>query len=696
MRGLWKRLANQVEIDELRPRLSDDIEIKEFHLRWGNDYAMIANPRDLIHYRLDPGELETVRLMDGTRTVKEIVVERFRDSGDLEFDGVVELVQQLRMGGFFDTRFVDAYDALRRQSVKSSVSTRFTAFIKTLQVEWRNADRPVRWLYDHGLRFFFRPWVVAISLVLGGAGLWAFFRMVGSGDYSLSGSSLALEFVILGSLNYFLTFTHELGHALASIHHGRRIKAAGFMIYYGSPAWFVDASDSLMSERKERIVQSAAGPVAELIIAGVASLTAFAFPDWFLSPTLYKFAVLNYFVTFMNLVPLLELDGYFIFSDLIQVPDLRPRSIAFIRYDVWHKIRNRERFTKQEVGLGLYAVLGMLFAVVSVYASLFFWRTVFGKLIQRMWEGGTLTRAFLVILVLLVAGPLVRALTQLMRSVWRRARAVARALRFRLEQGWRVEAAELIDALPLFDDVPVDALNDLAARVRLRNLARGQALFRQGERADAFYVVRSGTLEAVEENAETGDERLLRTYGRGESFGELGLIESRPRSATVKAAEEAQAFEVDKGTFDQLLADMASVPDFAPTLQAAAELRSLPSFQHLDSTQLSELVTHGSWVNLPPNEVVIREGDVGDDFFAIASGQVEVVKGKRRTATLGPGAYFGEVALLEDVPRTATVRTMTPVRAYRLDREGFDRVVKEAFGRGTLNPQVAQSRTGLH
>jgi CRP-like cAMP-binding protein/Zn-dependent protease len=657
---------------------------------------MVANPRDLIHYRLNPEELETVRLMDGTRTVKEIVVERFRESGDLEFDGVVELVQQLRLGGFFDTRFVDAYDSLRRRSARSTFANRLTSFIKTLQVEWRNADGAVRWLYDHGLKIFFRRWVLAICLVIGGAGLVAFFRMVSSGNYSLSGSSLALEFVILGTLNYSLTFTHELGHALASIHHGRRIKAAGFMIYYGSPAWFIDASDSLMSDRKERIVQSAAGPVAELIVAGLASITAFLFPDWILSSTLYKFAVLNYFVTFMNLVPLLELDGYYIFSDAIQVPDLRPRSIAFIRYDMWHKLRNRERFTRQEVGLGVYAVLGLLFAVVSIYASLFFWRTVFGKLIQRMWDGGTVTRALLVILVLLVAGPLVRALGELLRSVGRRARAGLRSIRFRLEQGWRVEAAELIDALPMFDDVPVEVLNDLASRVRLRNLARGQSPFRQGDRADAFYVVRSGTLEAVEEDPETGDERLLRTYGRGESFGELGLIENRPRSASVRAAEEAQAFEVDKGTFDQLLADMAHVPEFAPTLQAAAELRALPAFQHLDSTQLAELVTRGEWVNLPPNEVVIKQGDVGDDFFAIGSGQVEVLQNRTRTATLGPGSYFGEIALLEDVPRTATVRTLTPVRAYRLDREGFDRVVKDAFGRGTLNPQVGVSRTGLH
>ncbi|MGH2545660.1 MAG: hypothetical protein ACRDHJ_02150, partial [Actinomycetota bacterium] len=85
--GLWRRLAKRLDPARFRPRLAPDVELKEFRLRWGNDYAMIRNPRDLIHYRLEPEEVELVRLMDGSRTVKEIVVERFRGSGELDLDG---------------------------------------------------------------------------------------------------------------------------------------------------------------------------------------------------------------------------------------------------------------------------------------------------------------------------------------------------------------------------------------------------------------------------------------------------------------------------------------------------------------------------------------------------------------------------------------------------------------------------------
>jgi putative peptide zinc metalloprotease protein len=407
-RGVWARLERQTDPSESRPKLADDVEIKEFHLRWGNDYAMIANPRDLIHYRLEPGEIEMVRLMDGTRTVKEIVLERFQESGELELAGVADLVRQLQEGSFLDPPFVDTYGAVRTAMEPGMTREKIRTFLRTLSIEWKGADRAVRWLYDHGFRHFFNPVAVVLGTIVGIVGIVAFGFVVRSGQFSLAGRSLAIEFLILFALNYTLTFLHELGHALVVIHHGRRIKSAGFQIYYGSPAFFVDASDALMMERRARIAQAWAGPFAELIVAGAASLAILAFPDHLISVTLYKFAVLNYFVLFMNLIPLLELDGYFILSDLIQLPDLRPRSLAFIRHDLWTKLRRRERLTKQEAGLATYGTLGIAFAVFSLYTGFFFWQHIFGRLLARMWNSGGLSRTLLVVLAVLVAGPIVR------------------------------------------------------------------------------------------------------------------------------------------------------------------------------------------------------------------------------------------------------------------------------------------------
>jgi CRP-like cAMP-binding protein len=477
---------------------------------------------------------------------------------------------------------------------------------------------------------------------------------------------------------------------MALIHYRRRVLSAGFFVFFGSPAFFVDASDVLMLDGRKRIIQALAGPLAELFLAGIASIALFAFPEAAIGPLLFRFAVVNYFVIIENLVPLLQLDGYWILSDLIQVPDLRPRSLAFLQSDLWHKLRKRERFSVQEIGLGLYGIVGFVFTVFSFWIGIFFWQLLFGDIIVGLWDGGFGSRILLAVLVLFFAGPLIRAGIALVRAVRKRIGGYVATVRFRVERSWRVEAAELIDGLPAFEDLSGDVLSDLAGRVRLRTLPPGHAVFRQGDRPDAFYVIRSGTVRFEDEDPETGDTRVLRTMERGESFGELGLLGSAPRQATARAATDLQLFEIDKGTFDRLLGDEMQAPELAPTLQSFVELRSLPAFKRLSSGELADVLDHGEWTRHAPGEVIIEQGEPGAAFFAIASGRADVEQDGQHLTTLGAGEHFGELALLNDAPRSATVIARTALRAFRLDRDGFDRVIAEGFRRGG-GPQAGRS-----
>jgi CRP-like cAMP-binding protein/Zn-dependent protease len=696
-RGLWSDLANRVDPAEYRPHLRDDIEVKVFKLRWGNDYAMIANPTDLVHYQLRPEDVEVLALMDGTRTVKELVVESFQESGDLLLDGVVDLVRQLRIGNFLTEHYVDTTEIVKRAAHPTTMARmKAREFAKTLSIDWTGAHKLVAWLYRHGLRFFFIPAVVVASLVLAVLGLVAFVAVYQGHRFDLGGDSPAAQTLILLGMDYILTFVHELGHAVVLVHQGRKIKSAGFMIYFGSPAFFVEASDSLMLDRGKRIVQSAAGPFAELVVSAFASIYLWAFPESPAAPFLFTWAVINYFVIFLNLVPLLELDGYFILADLIQVPDLRPRSLQFIRYDLWRKIMGRERITKQEVGLAAYAIVGIAFTVFCFYTSIFFWKTIFGGLISELWNGGVIGKALLVILGLFIAGPVLRGLIALARSVKKKVIGLLDKVRFRLQTRWRVEAAELLDRSAMFEDLPEDVLSDIAGRVNLKGYPAGKPVFRQGDRPDAFFIVRTGSLEVLEEDPETGKERVIRTLAPGDTFGELGLIDGAPRAATVRPTTDAQLFELDESTFDRLLVDMVHVPKFQPTLQQAAELRGLPPFASLGSTEIAMILDHGRWLSVAPGEVFVEQGQPGDAFYVIGSGQVEVIRDGQVVNTLGAGSHFGEVALLADVPRTATVIARTPTRVFRLDAEGFDQVVAGAFRRGSLTQAVTVGRTSQH
>jgi len=685
--NVYARLAESLEIADQRPRMRDGCEVKIFRLRWGNDYAMLARDDRELHYRLEVWEAELLPLMDGSRTVGELVVERMEGGGGLDAEPVTDLVLALDSGGFLDPAPIPTDELIAdRLDPSSPGRKKLKRFGKTLSIDWKGADRLVRFSYRYLLRpFFWWPIAVASGLVAI-AGMVAFLDVASARDFSLGGHSAAVESAILLALAFFLTFMHELGHAVVISRYHRKVKSAGFMIYFGSPAFFVEATDSLMLDRRQRILQSSAGPFTELVIAGVAGLAVYFFPGGPLADLLYKFAFLNYLVIFLNLIPLLELDGYWILSDLIQVPDLRPRSLQFVQHDLWHKIRGRERLTPQEWGLGGYAVAGIAFTIFSFYTAYFFWQAIFGEIVKSLWRGKLGSKILLFLLVAFLAGPVIRGLLNLFRALLRRINGMVRAIRFRLETDWRIEAAELIDELPAFDDLPEDVLSDLAGRVHLRILRAGEPIFRQGDQPDAFYVVRKGTVQIEDEDPETGDTRLLRTMERGESFGEMGLLGSHRRQATVRALDEVELFEVDKGTFDRLLAEDMRAPDFGHTMQALAELRELPVFSHLDSEKLTIILEHGGWVAAAPGEALITQGDPGDRFFVVASGRAEVVRDGSPVGAIGKGRYFGEVALLRDVPRTATVTASTPMRLFALDRDGFELVIADAFRRGTLRP----------
>ncbi|MDP9302253.1 MAG: MFS transporter [Actinomycetota bacterium] len=109
----------------------------------------------------------------------------------------------------------------------------------------------------------------------------------------------------------------------------------------------------------------------------------------------------------------------------------------------------------------------------------------------------------------------------------------------------------------------------------------------------------------------------------------------------------------------------------APDAETLALVRSIPFFAPLPAPALEGVMANMLPMQVGSGEVLIREGDVGDRFYVIVEGEVEVTSGGRHLRNLGPGAYVGEIALLRDVPRTATVIARTPLRLLALQREPF-------------------------
>ena len=107
-------------------------------------------------------------------------------------------------------------------------------------------------------------------------------------------------------------------------------------------------------------------------------------------------------------------------------------------------------------------------------------------------------------------------------------------------------------------------------------------------------------------------------------------------------------------------------------------LKRAPLFEGLSKKELAQLARVSEDLEVPAGDVICKEGDTGREFFVIVEGEIEVtVKGKK-VAERGEGDFVGEIALLEDTSRTATVTAKTPLRLFVLTREDFRSLVRQS------------------
>lgn len=140
-------------------------------------------------------------------------------------------------------------------------------------------------------------------------------------------------------------------------------------------------------------------------------------------------------------------------------------------------------------------------------------------------------------------------------------------------------------------------------------------------------------------------------------------------------------------------------PDRPPLTGEPAEIvAQIPLFQNLDPESRAALAAEMKSVEYGRGETIVREGDAGEDFFVVVAGEVEVRKqlpGRRRSATigwLGPGDGFGEIALLENVARTATIVASRPTRLLQLGRMPFERLVVQRVGVAPIRELLQHAR----
>ncbi|KAL0223232.1 hypothetical protein P9112_002622 [Eukaryota sp. TZLM1-RC] len=237
------------------------------------------------------------------------------------------------------------------------------------------------------------------------------------------------------------------------------------------------------------------------------------------------------------------------------------------------------------------------------------------------------------------------------------------------------EKAMLKDVLQrnmLFQHVGDQERNVLFDYMQYKTFQPNEVIIRQGEAGDEFYIVYTGTCEVyINEN---GEEKRVSTIHAGGSFGELALMYGTPRAATVTASSVVKAFSLAGSIYRSILMDAsikrrAEYEDFLRNVPILANLTDWERAQLADAFEIKEY----------HDEDIVKEGDYGDSFFVIKEGSCRVTKlvnGRSQVVgELTTSQFFGEIALMYNRPRAATVTAIGRVLVLKLDRSLFDLIV---------------------
>lgn len=259
-------------------------------------------------------------------------------------------------------------------------------------------------------------------------------------------------------------------------------------------------------------------------------------------------------------------------------------------------------------------------------------------------------------------------------------------------------------SVPILFEIDDKALWELAESAHTCEFEPGSRIVTQGDGPDdddcdgaRFFIIRAGSADVLRRDR-AGLERVVARLSVGSYFGELGLLTNQARNATVRVHGSAplEAYAFDALTFHRRIAEHVLVFRVLRDRERRASagggrgrlrLKELDLLGRLPGPDLEFVLEHAEHRWFPERAAIIQQGDSGDRFYILLEGNVRVVRDGETVASLGPGDFFGETALLLDMPRNATVQASEHALTWSITRAAFQRLVG---GYLLANPQTQQ------
>lgn len=306
------------------PRRSSDAHIEQLAIE-GSPTFVLMKESDHEYFQVDDVTNTIWQLMDGNRTVKEVVEEAKKKDGTLTDKDVKDTIITLAEEGTIESTELEVEE--KRVEVESA----FQVNVHLL----KNSSESLAGLF-RVTRKLIKRWeyyaLIAFSIL--GAVLFAgtyLHILANPSALSLAGSTLLGYFVYENIILTPVYAIHELSHGAVCDYYGAKPHEIGTGLYYLAPFFYCDTSDGWRLPRRARIMISAAGTLAQGAISSAFVFASLLVPPGFARTVLQAGAFLGFYGTLLNLSPILETDGYYILADVLNIPNLRDETFSFLK-----------------------------------------------------------------------------------------------------------------------------------------------------------------------------------------------------------------------------------------------------------------------------------------------------------------------------------------------------------------------------
>lgn len=237
-------------------------------------------------------------------------------------------------------------------------------------------------------------------------------------------------------------------------------------------------------------------------------------------------------------------------------------------------------------------------------------------------------------------------------------------------QAYKQEKIDGLAKVKLLENLSEDKIDRLADLMTEVSYNDGEDIIKQGDPGDAFYLLRKGAcMISKTSNGQTLELSRLKPPA---GFGEMALMNNQPRGATIKAVGKVDCFRISKEGF---LSNIGDLVDAETESFGVKTLKKMDIFEGLSDSKMRLIARSLERKKFSADENIITQGEVGDCFYVIALGDVSVQINHVQVAVLSPGHYFGEMALLNNDKRGATIAAITAVECLCIDKANFQTIL---------------------